>query len=151
LGGARKTSIAAEALQAHLYPEPRCALGRYLSGRRLASACIDLSDGLSTDLAHLCDSSGVGARIWTSRIPLPEAPAASGGMDPLQLALHGGEDYELLFSVPPRKASRIPRKLRGVTLHRVGEISRTRELTLVQSDGKSTPLTPAGHDHFRKH
>jgi thiamine-monophosphate kinase len=150
-GRAQKAASAGAALQAHLYPEPRCGLGRYLSERRLASACIDVSDGLSTDLAHLCDASGLGARIWASRIPLPETPAPRGRINLLQLALHGGEDYELLFSVPPRRVSKIPRKFQGVTLHWIGEISRSKGLALVQRDGKSVPLSPAGHDHFRKH
>ncbi|MBI1984117.1 MAG: thiamine-phosphate kinase [Acidobacteria bacterium] len=150
-GRARKAASVKAALRAHLYPEPRCALGRYLSERRLASACIDVSDGLSTDLAHLGDSSGVGARIWASRIPVPETSLPRGGNSPLQLALHGGEDYELLFAVPPDKLSRIPRAFRGVALHRIGEISRSRKLTLIRSDGKIIPLVSAGHDHFRKH
>lgn len=148
-GRSPRTASPAEALRAHLYPEPRCALGRHLSQRRLASACIDVSDGLSTDLAHLCDSSSVGARIWAGKIPLPETPAGRGGIDSLQLALHGGEDYELLFTVPLGKVPKIPRRFRGVALHRIGEISRSKGLTLVQADGKPIALRPAGHDHFR--
>ena len=148
-GRAGKAASEKEALFAHLYPEPRCALGRYLSERRLATACIDLSDGLSTDLAHLCEASGVGARVWASRMPLPEMPGESGIIKSLQLALSGGEDYELLFSVPRGKAARIPRRHRGVRLHRIGEISRTKKLVLIQSDGRSVPLVPSGHDHFR--
>ncbi|HUU12580.1 MAG TPA: thiamine-phosphate kinase [Terriglobia bacterium] len=147
-GRAGKAASEKQALFAHLYPEPRCALGRYLSERRLATACIDLSDGLSTDLAHLCEASGVGARVWASRMPLPEVPGESS-INSLQLALSGGEDYELLFSVPRGKAARIPHKHRGVTLHRIGEISHSRKLVLIQSDAQSIPLVPAGHDHFR--
>lgn len=157
-GAARRRSVAgsrrqtAEALQAHLYPEPQCALGRFLSENRLASALIDLSDGLSTDLGHLCEASGVGARVWENLIPRPEVPLAreSRGVDTLDLALHGGEDYQLLFSVPPRKASQIPRRFRRVALQRIGEIHRSRELLLVQSNGKQSPLRPGGYDHFQK-
>jgi thiamine-monophosphate kinase len=149
-GRAGKTASEKQALAAHLYPEPRCALGRYLSNRRLASACIDVSDGLSTDLAHLCAASGVGARLRAGRIPLPDARGGNRRTDPLQMALSGGEDYELLFTVPREKVAKIPRRHRGVTLHQIGEITRPAKLVLTQSDGQSTPLVPSGHDHFRK-
>jgi len=149
-GRVGKTASEKEALFAHLYPQPRCALGRYLSERRLASACIDLSDGLSTDLAHLCAASGVGARIRAGRIPLADTPGGSRRMDSLQTALSGGEDYELLFTVPRGKVAGIPRRHRGVTLHRIGEITRTQKVVLLQTNGRAIPLVPAGHDHFRK-
>ena len=68
----------------------------------------------------------------------------------LDLALHGGEDYELLFSVPSRKASQIPSRFRGVPLHRIGEIRRVKELILVQPIGKEKLLSPGGYDHLRK-
>jgi thiamine-monophosphate kinase len=149
-GRAGKTAAEKQALAAHLYPEPRCALGRYLSDHRLASACIDVSDGLSTDLAHLCEASGVGARLQADRIPLPDARGGTRHTDALQMALSGGEDYELLFTVPRGKVERIPRRHRGVTLHQIGEITRSTKLVLIQSNGWSTPLVPSGHDHFRK-
>ena len=149
-GRAGKAASEKEALFAHLYPQPRCALGRYLSERRLASACIDLSDGLSTDLAHLCAASGVGARIQAGRIPLADTPGGSRRMDSLQTALSGGEDYELLFTVPRGKVAGIPRRHRGVTLHRIGEITRSQKVVLLQTNGRSISLVPAGHDHFRK-
>lgn len=135
-------------IHAHLYPEPCCALGRFLSTRRLASSAIDLSDGLSTDLGRLCEASAVGARVWADRIPAPETleypPARL-----LELALHGGEDYELLFTVPSRKASEIPMRFRGLALHRIGEILRSKEVLLVGPGGRQQPLRPAGYDHFR--
>jgi thiamine-monophosphate kinase len=141
----------AEAIAAHLSPQPQCALGRYLSEKRLASALIDISDGLSTDLGHLMEASGVGARIWASLIPAPEIPAsrAALGMNPLELALHGGEDYQLLFSVPPSKVSRVPRRFRGLPLQRIGEIIRRKALRIVRTDGRQEHLRPAGYDHFR--
>lgn len=143
----------AEALNTHLYPEPRCALGRLLSEKRLASALIDVSDGLSTDLSRLCEASGVGARVWANRVPGPVVPgtrglSAAGSMD---LALHGGEDYELLFTVPPHKAFQIPTRFRGVPVRRIGEICPAKELLLVRPDGTLRPLEPAGYDHFRGH
>ncbi len=67
----------------------------------------------------------------------------------LELALHGGEDYELLFTVPPRKASRIPAQFRGIPLHCIGEIRSSKDRVLVETSGKVRPLKPCGYDHFR--
>ncbi len=140
---------AREAIHAHLYPEPRVGLGRYLSERRLASALIDLSDGLSTDLRRLCEASGVGARVWADRIPAPEV-LHGVAKTPIELALHGGEDYELLFAVPRSKVFRIPAHFRGVPIHSIGEVQRSRECILVRTDGDEVPLKPGGFDHFAK-
>ena len=134
-------------MHAHLYPEPQCALGRFLCARRLASALMDLSDGLSTDLSRLCAASGVGARLWAAKIPGPNLPEAA---DSLQLALHGGEDYQLLFTVPPRKASRLPLKFQGRTLYHVGEIEASKAIKLAMPDGSIHTLEPAGWDCFRR-
>jgi thiamine-monophosphate kinase len=141
-----------DAVQAHLYPEPRCALGRFLSHERLTSALIDVSDGFSTDLKRLCLSSGVGARVWADRLPLPDVALAgvSAPTHIMNFALHGGEDYELLFTVPKLKASRIPRKYRGVSLHHVGEITRSTRIMLSLHNGREVPLKSAGYDHFAK-
>jgi thiamine-monophosphate kinase len=145
--GGRPSPYQADAIRTHLYPEPRCALGRYLSRKRLASALIDVSDGLSTDLAHLCEASSVGARVWADLIPGPEV---RGAPDRIDLALHGGEDYELLFTVPPRKAAQVPPRFRDLPLRRIGEIRRTKEVVLIRADGKETPLPARGYDHFAK-
>lgn len=134
------------ALRAHLYPEPRCTLGRFLSIRNLASATIDLSDGLSTDLSHLCEASGVGARVWEELLPLPKT-SKYARRPLLRLALHGGEDYQLLFTVP--RGKKVPGSLGDLPLHRIGEIRRSREILLLAKDGKRWPLRPAGYDHFR--
>jgi thiamine-monophosphate kinase len=138
--------LAREAVHAHLYPEPQCALGRFLSGRGMASALIDLSDGLSTDLSRLCAASSVGARLWAAKIPGPNLPEAT---DSLQLALHGGEDYQLLFTVPPRGASRLPLKFRGRPLYHLGEIEASKGLKLVMPEGRVHKVEPAGWDYFR--
>jgi thiamine-monophosphate kinase len=138
--------LAREAVQAHLYPEPQCALGRFLSGRGIASALMDLSDGLSTDLSRLCAASGVGARLWAAKVPGPNLPEA---LDSLQLALHGGEDYQLLFTVPRRKASRLPLKFQGQSLYHLGEIEASKGIKLVMPEGKVHTLEPAGWDYFR--
>ncbi|HEV2177436.1 MAG TPA: thiamine-phosphate kinase [Terriglobia bacterium] len=137
------------AIQAHLYPEPRCSLGRYLSERRLATAAIDLSDGLSTDLTQLCEASGVGASLAADRIPVPEVPGYSSARL-LDLALNGGEDYELLFTVPRRLATRIPSRLGHLSLHRIGEIRGSSDLILVRPNGKEVAVKPGGFDHFRR-
>ena len=138
-------------LRRHLYPELRLALGQWLSAQRLASAMIDTSDGLSTDLAHLCRASRVGARLWAERIPTVRVLPAlrEHGFDPLELALHGGEDYQLLFAVPRRFQRRIPKSHRGTPITRIGEITRGRSLVLVGPDGRATTLEPRGWDHFR--
>jgi len=148
----RKSAGEMTAIRAHLYPEPRCALGRFLCQERIASAAIDISDGLSTDLQHLCEASGTGARIWENSIPRPRGPVPErfSPAEMLSFALHGGEDYQLLFTVPQAKVPRLPRRFRGVELHRIGEVTGPRKLCLIRETGKEEILSPAGWDHFRK-
>lgn len=136
----------------HLYPEPRLALGRWLSKTGLASAMMDLSDGLSSDLPRLCAASSVGARLEKVRIPQVRTPdlARKHGRDPLQLALDGGDDYELLFSVPRHKVNRLPKTFGGVGLTAIGEITQSRKLLTLDRDGIEGQLIPAGWDPFRK-
>jgi thiamine-monophosphate kinase len=136
----------------HLYPEPRLALGRWLSRRDLATAMMDLSDGLSTDLARLCAASGVGARVEETRIMRVQTSSAVliHGHDPLQLALHGGDDYELLFTVSARKAKFLPQTFRGVRLTPIGKITRTLDLMVLDEDGIASHLEPSGWDPFTK-
>ncbi len=137
-------------LRPHLYPELRLALGQWLATRRLASAMIDTSDGLSTDLEHLCRASGAGAQVVADRLPRPAVPPEllRRGIDPLELALHGGEDYELLFAVPRRYAKQIPKSYRRVPLTPIGEITRARAMVIVGSEGRVKPLVARGWDHF---
>ncbi len=138
-------------LRKHLYPEPRIALGRYLSSTRIASAMMDLSDGLSSDLPRLCAASGVGARIVAAQLPAVAVSVRSGarGADPVDLALNGGDDYELLFTVPPSKLRRLPRTFKGLSITAIGEITRQPKLALVCSDGREQSLGPRGWDPFR--
>jgi thiamine-monophosphate kinase len=139
------------ALQKHLYPQPRIALGHWLAENRIATAMMDLSDGLSTDLPRLCAASGVGARLETSRIAAASVPTLSGGkVDALDVALDGGDDYELLFTVSPGKARRLPRAFRGVPLTAVGVVTQERFLKLIQPDRKETLLKAGGWDPFKK-
>jgi thiamine-monophosphate kinase len=130
------------ALAAHLYPQPRLAQGLALVRRGLANAAIDLSDGLSTDLHHLCEESGVAAEVDAAALPM-----AVGAT--LEQALHGGEDYELLFTAGPHV--RVPRALAGVRVTRIGRVLRRRSgkpaITLLKADGLRA-LEPRGWEHF---
>jgi len=118
------------------------AQGLALARRRLATACIDLSDGLSTDLAHLCEESGVAAVVDAAALPL--APGAS-----LEQALHGGEDYELLFTAAA--GARAPRAIAGVAITEIGRIVRRRAsqpaVQLKTAHG-TQPLQRRGWEHF---
>lgn len=131
-----------DSLAPHLYPEPRLAQGLFLQRRRLATAAIDLSDGLSTDLAHLCQESGVSAELDAARLPIhPNATLAQ--------ALDGGEDYELLFTAAP--GTHVPRSIAGVPVTCIGRILRRNKsrpaVTLCTAEG-SQPLQPQGWEHF---
>jgi thiamine-monophosphate kinase len=135
------------ALRKHLYPQPRLALGQWLAENRLATAMMDISDGLSTDLPRLCEASRVGARITVNSLP---ATPLTDGRDAEELALHGGDDYELLFTVGARKAARLPRRFKGLRLTQIGEITRSKKIVLKTRVGKTAPLLPGGWDPFRK-
>jgi thiamine-monophosphate kinase len=139
-------------LRKHLYPEPRLALGLWLAEKRLASAMMDLSDGLSTDLPRMCAASGVGAKLQAAKIPKVQVPKGGRSIeqDSLALALHGGDDYELLFAVSSRKQRHIPRTWRGVPITAIGEVTRSRALLLLDEGGRGVPLQNRGWDPFRK-
>ena len=124
----------------HFYPEPRVAVGQFLREKRLASAMIDISDGLSTDLGHICEESRTGAVVQAESLP------AISGKDGLTFALHGGDEYELLFTAHPKH--RIPKQLADVSIARIGEITRGRQMKLVRADGTKEVLKPGGWEHF---
>jgi len=129
-------------LAPHLWPQPRIAQGLFLRRKHLATACLDLSDGLSTDLAHLCEESGVAAEVDADSLPLH--PGAT-----LDQALHGGEDYELLFTASSKM--KLPRSIAGVAVTRIGCIVKARTgqpcMTL-HTGGTRRPLQPHGWEHF---
>jgi thiamine-monophosphate kinase len=131
----------------HFHPDPRVKVGRFLRKQRLASAMIDLSDGLSTDLAHICEESGVGAEILEAAIPRART-GTTGNQVEMDRALHGGEDYELLFTA--HRDKRVPNRIAGVAVTLIGEITRGRRVVLKNRSGKSSPLQPQGWQHFRK-
>ena len=132
-----------ELLRDHLWPQPRVAQGLWIRKRGLATAAIDISDGLSTDIDHLCAESGVAAEIDAARLPI-------GAGATLQNALHGGEDYELLFTATP--GAKIPRQIAGVAVTQIGRIIKTRtgqpRVTLL-TDSSRQPLARCGWEHFR--
>lgn len=139
----------------HLYPEPRLAVGSKLLAPRAATAAIDVSDGLSTDLAHLCEESGLSAEIEASAIPIHSLArkAEKDGWIPsaLHLALHGGEDYELLFTASPQ--TRIPAAIAGVPVCAIGHMKVPRKekplIEMTEVHGNRTPLDAGGWEHFR--
>jgi thiamine-monophosphate kinase len=124
----------------HFYPEPRVAIGQYLREKKIATAMIDISDGLSTDLGHICDESKIAAVIYENSLPL----AFPG--EPLELALHGGEEYELLFAARPNR--QVPTEIGGVPITRIGEILPGSGIRLAKADGKMARLKPGGWQHF---
>ena len=137
---------ARRAIRRHLAPRPQLELGRWLAGRRRAAA-IDVSDGLAIDLHRLCRASGVGARVDAERLPLPtdfERLAAQMDRSPTRLALAGGEDYVLLFALPP--TIQPPDRFAA---RRIGEITAGRRVTL-QEGGRGRPLPPDGWDHLAR-
>ena len=143
----------------HLRPRIQLDLGRWLTGgsknQPIASAAIDTSDGLSTDLAHICEASGVKAQIFAAQIPTVQVPASlrRQQFDPLELALHSGDDYQLLFTAS--QAHRIPASFRGTSIARIGEIARGSSrrgrhlIELVNASGQKSQLIAKGWDSFR--
>lgn len=139
----RSRDAARAAIERHLSPRPQLELGERL-GRRRRCACIDLSDGLALDLGRLCAASGVGAVVEAEALPVPAAAALTRrlGLEPLELALAGGEDYVLLFALPA--GTRPPR---GCGATPIGRLTAQRRLRL-DRDGQLRPLAPRGWDHL---
>lgn len=125
-------------LNRYFYPSHRVEVGRILREKGLASSMIDISDGLSTDLSHICEESKVGAELIADAIPHPETD--------LRFALHGGEDYELLFTAPAKAT--VPPRIANVPVAEIGRIVRGRKMSL-RIDGKLLKLAPEGWEHFR--
>jgi thiamine-monophosphate kinase len=126
----------------HFFPQPRIAIGRALVRRGVATAAIDVSDGLSVDLQHLCEESGVRAEVDAALLPL-----AAGAT--LRDTLHGGDDYELLFTASAETL--VPRRIAGVPVHRVGRLlprgTGRPQVTLIAA-GQKNELRPEGWEHF---
>jgi thiamine-monophosphate kinase len=141
-----------EVVARHLDPTPRVAVGLALTEGRLASACIDVSDGLVQDAGHIARRSGVSMRLELDRLPRSAAFRAAAGAlglsDWLTPLVAGGEDYELLFTAPADR--RVPESLAGVPVTKIGECHEglSGEVTLVASDGSELALTRKGWEHF---
>jgi thiamine-monophosphate kinase len=137
-------SIGSEA-RAYFHPKPRLAAGEWLRRRGLPSAMIDVSDGLSTDLEHLCQESHVGAEIAAEAIPRGRVGQRREKAVALELALHGGEDYELLFT----SSQNVPARVAGIQVTRIGRITQARGMRLLDSEGRPRRLEARGWEHFR--
>ncbi|HEX9112674.1 MAG TPA: thiamine-phosphate kinase [Terriglobales bacterium] len=125
-------------------PKPRLAVGEWLRRRGLPSAMIDVSDGLSTDLEHLCQESHVGAEIEAEAIPRARVGQWKDKAA-LELALHGGEDYELLFT----SSQNVPARVAGVRVTRIGRITKANGMRLLDAQGRAQKLAARGWEHFR--
>jgi thiamine-monophosphate kinase len=134
-----------------LRPQPRVGWGIILGEQHLATSMIDISDGLSSDLDHLCQESNVGALIEAAAIPLDQDVKQLCGrraLDPLALALHGGEEFELLFTVAQGDVSRLPKKVDGIQISRIGEIATMSRSVRLLERGREWDLPPKGFQHF---
>lgn len=128
----------------HFSPTPRLEVGRWLRERKLASSMIDVSDGLSTDLSHICEESSTGA--WIAEAAVPIAAGAS-----LKDAIDGGDDYELLFTASAAKHDRIPERIAGVPVRWIGTITKEAGLWLVAPGMNARrQLKAGGWEHFRQ-
>ncbi len=147
MGKKSKRKLSPRKYPRHFFPEPRIEVGRFLRENKLVTAMIDTSDGLSTDLAHICEESRVGAELESDVIPRACVGHPPRTVD-LDLALHGGEDYELLFTAAPDQ--RVPSSIAGVSITPIGRTTRARKITLIDQDGIRSELKPQGWEHFQK-
>ncbi len=145
--------LAEPCLRAHMDPEPRIELGQFLSRADAVGACIDLSDGLARDLGRLCLASGVGARIEERSLPIHPGVLAwerAKRRPPLEKALSGGEDYELLFTVENEDAVSEFRDREAVPITCIGKVNEAREgIQLILREGTERALNQGGWDHFQ--
>jgi thiamine-monophosphate kinase len=140
----------------HILPEPHLHEGRFLSKSAGVHACIDVSDGLSSDLGHILKESKVGARLYAEKIPISEQLQSfcqRSDFLPVEYALAGGEDYFLICTIAKREAEKVAddfKKEFNRPLHIIGEINDSNKLTLVESDGDEREVSPSGWDHFKE-
>ena len=139
-------------MRRHRRPAPRLRIGAILGRTRTATACMDLSDGLADAVSAIAKASGTGAIIDAAALPIPTPVRhwfSARGRDPVKAAIAGGDDYELLFSVPPRRHGRlrtVVRQGRGVPVTRIGELTSAPAI-LLKTDAATEPL-PSGFTHF---
>jgi len=146
---AKGKKIHSKLVDKHLRPVPRVEWGQKLAATCVVTSMIDVSDGLSSDLGHICDESRVGAEIHVDRLPLSKAirSARELSRSPLEYALSGGEDYELLFTAPGNQERRVYTIMPGAT--NIGTITKARGMKLLFPSGAVKPYTSSGYDHFR--
>lgn len=148
-------ALVVRAITAQRRPRPRLAAGRLLAATGAVHAMIDLSDGLALDLWRMCEASGTGVRLAAARVPVDAATRAVAeavGRDPLEIALSGGEDYELLFAVHPDQAARVLDRLAAeadLAATVIGQIAEASSGRVILMDGGARPLEPGGWTHFR--
>ena len=146
--------IADRLINAHLRPRPHVREGRKLAESRACTAAIDVSDGLSSDLGHICRESGLAAIVYEERLPISDAlveAAAILGKDPLEWVLHGGEDYVLLAAVSPEEWTALEDQVKqeGMSFHCIGKLLPGVEMELERVDGSRQILARKGWNHFR--
>jgi len=147
----RNKDFYCELIERHLRPVPRVEWGRKIALSGCASAMIDVSDGLSSDLYHICEESGRGAVLFSESIPFSEALLKTADRlrkTPLRYALTAGEDYELLFTVPPARIKTLAALHIPVT--EIGMMTSGQEMFLMNAAGRKTALLPGGYDHFAR-
>ncbi len=143
-------------LTAHLLPRPHLEEGRFLAQFTGVHSAIDVSDGLSSDIGHIAEASGVGVRLWADKIPISDALrsfCSRFDLDPVEFALSGGEDYTLLCTVDPRQGTAVEAGFKqrfGNPLFAIGEVTRERSQILVLPDGRTRSFTGTGWNHFKK-
>ncbi|HEX6802892.1 MAG TPA: thiamine-phosphate kinase [Terriglobales bacterium] len=131
----------------HYFPQPRINIGKILREKEIASSMIDLSDGLSTDLRHICGESRTGAEIWEKRIPRARVGNSPRKVS-VDFALHGGEDYELLFTA--RQETRVPSSIADVRVTEIGLVTEDSKKILLRSRNSMRELPARGWEHFRQ-
>ena len=142
-------------LRAHLLPVPHLREGRFLAQQPAVKAAIDISDGLSSDLGHIAEASGVGAVLHADKIPVSgdlDLFCRQFNFDPVEYALAGGEDYTLLCTVAPQGAAAVAENFQNKfnrPLFRIGEITAGMQMKLNDPDGSSSPIAPSGWNHFK--
>ena len=135
-------------LRKQVEPHPQLAAANLLQTLDIVTSMIDISDGLSSDLSHICSSSGVGAVIWSEKIPVnPDLPGHFAADACIEMALNGGEDFELLFTVPEKYISKITSH--GFTV--IGEITANAGIIELSTNGQSCELPSKGYQHFERY
>ncbi len=149
-------ALAFTLIDAHNRPRPFLEAGRMIARSRLASAMIDLSDGLLSDLRHICEASNVGARIFHDSLPISKelkALAETNSLDPYEFALSGGEDYRLLITIPGKNLESFKelfKRRKPCPVHNVGEITKELGIKMIRQNGEEELLKVAGFDHFAR-